>query len=90
MKINDIEVIGKEFAYNGCHKIYILEDEKDKQEAKDVGYIILPINLISKCYIESCPMRFINNWKLTKSYVKQCRTATFEDKNSFLMVKYKK
>lgn len=90
MKINNIEVTAKEFAYNGCHKFYILEDEKDKQEAKSDGYMISPIDLITIYYITSCPLRYINNWKLTKTYVKQCATVMFEDKNSFVMVKYKK
>lgn len=30
MKINNKEVIGKQFAYDGCHKIYIIEDLQDK------------------------------------------------------------
>ena len=32
IKINGIEVVGDYFAYDGCHKIYILEDEKDRLE----------------------------------------------------------
>lgn len=29
MKINNIEVIGKKFAYDNCHKIYVIEDEDE-------------------------------------------------------------
>lgn len=29
MKINGKEVLGTKFAYDGCHRIYIIEDDKD-------------------------------------------------------------
>ena len=29
MKINWKEVLGTKFDYDGCHKIYIIEDDKD-------------------------------------------------------------
>jgi len=79
MKINGQVVVGKEFAYDGCHKIYIIEDEEDKKEAID-GYTILPISLLKKTYENSCSLRFIHNWKLNKTYVLQFEeNVTFED-----------
>lgn len=77
IKINGIEVVGDYFAYDGCHKIYILEDEKDRLEANKF-YMILPIKDIRKAYNDSCELRFINNWKLTKTYAKQEELAKFE------------
>ena len=78
MKINNMEVIGKEFAYDGCHKIYILEDEQDKKEAMEYEYEIYGIEEIKKKYNESCSFKFINNWKSDKRYVLQFEDAIFE------------
>lgn len=71
MKINGNPIIASEFAYDGCHKIYLLESEEDKYEAKGSGYGIFPISLLEKKFNNSCGLQFISNWKLTKSYVEQ-------------------
>lgn len=71
MKINKIEVIGDKFAYDGCHKIYILEDKNDIKEAESYGYKIYDIALLYVTYESSCSLKFISNWKLDKQYVKQ-------------------
>jgi hypothetical protein len=78
MKINNVEVVGNKFAYDGCHKIYIIEDEQDEQKAIDCGYEILDISKLVNTYKYSCELRFIHNWKLTKTYVAQFENATFE------------
>lgn len=78
LKINGKEVLGKEFAYDGCHKIYILEDNNDKNKALELGYKVYPIEDIKSAYNNSCELRFISNWKLNKDYVKQFEKATFE------------
>lgn len=44
MKINNVEVVGNKFAYDGCHKIYIIEDMEDEQKAIDCGYEIFNIS----------------------------------------------
>lgn len=79
MKINGREVKGKLFAFDGCHKIYIIEDEDDYKKAKDLGYIIKDIKLLKDVYNDSCELRFISNWKLTDYYVKQFEEAVFEE-----------
>lgn len=78
MKINNIEVIGKKFAYDNCHKIYVIEDEKDLKEAKEIGYNIYDIADIKEAYENSCPLRFISNWKLNKNYISQFENAVFQ------------
>lgn len=78
MKINGIEVIGKYFAYDGCHKIYICESDMDIKVAEELKYEILPILELERMYKESCELRFISNWKLNKHYVKQFEEAVFE------------
>lgn len=71
MKVNDKEIKGKGIAYDGCHKIYILEDENDEKEAYDMGYELYVLDILEKIYNNSCSLRFINNWKLDKCYVAQ-------------------
>ena len=77
MKINGNEVIGEKFAYDSCHKIYILETKENEKEAIKYGYDIYDIDKIEETYNSSCPLRFIDNWNLDKQYVKQCENAIF-------------
>lgn len=79
MKINGKLVIGKQFAYDNCHKIYIIEDKEDLKMAKDYNYKIFPIEDIKSAYENSCELRFISNWKLDKQYVGQFENAKFEN-----------
>lgn len=62
----------KEFAYDGCHKCYIIETEEDKNVMTEIGYDFLPIIDLANTFNDSCPLRFINNASLTKSIVPQC------------------
>lgn len=78
MKINNVEVIGNRFAYDGCHKIYMIENQEDEQKSRECGYEILDISQLIKTYKDSCELRFIRNWKLDKLYVAQFENATFE------------
>ena len=79
MKINNVEVVGNKFAYDGCHKIYVIEDTADEQKAIDCGYEILNISDLIDTYRNSCELRFVRNWKLDKLYVGQYEYATFEE-----------
>ena len=78
MKINDEAGTAKKFAFDGCHKIYLLESRKDVTEARAIGYNILPISELQDAYDGSCALRFISNWELTTSFVDQFDDATFE------------
>ena len=79
VKINDKIVKGDSLAYDGCHKIYILQDEKDTTEAKEYGYNIYDLDMIKEIYEKSCPLRFIENWKLDGTcYAKQYESANIE------------
>ena len=78
MKVNGIEIVGNEFAYEGCHKIYIIEDIDDRLEAIDWGYEILPIEKLPDIWNDSCPLRFISNWALNIHYVPQFEEVIFE------------
>ena len=79
--INNKEVKGIGFVYDGCHKIYILEDMNDYKKVCKVwgeGEPIYSLEDLEDCYNNSCPLRFISNWKLDVYYVKQCEYAIFE------------
>ena len=77
MRINNQETEAKAFAYDDCHKIYLLERDSDWKDASDAGYTILPIEKLIETYEGSCDLRFISNWALTKQFVRQFETADF-------------
>lgn len=52
------------FAYDACHKIYILRNKSEEEEAKSLDYQILPIGQLELAWDRSCPLRFICYWSL--------------------------
>ena len=64
-------------AYDGCHKIYICEDEEDVNKAIEIGYEIHDISELEKLYNISCQLVFISSWKLSIQYVPQFSEAEF-------------
>ena len=77
MKINDQKITAKTFAYDGCHKIYLLENDEQVCEAKALGYNTLPIAEIEQAYEDSCGLRFIQYWSLDRECVPQFEDAKF-------------
>ena len=80
MKINGQKTEAKEFAYDGCHKIYLLETKQDRDEAEG-SYHVLPISELEKTFRESCGLQFISSWKLDKSYAEQFEADVCFDNN---------
>jgi hypothetical protein len=82
MKINGKEVTAEKFAYEGCHKIYVIDTPEEEAQALKYGYNIYPIEEIKEAYEGSCSLKFISNWPLDDnnfvSYVAQFEDATFE------------
>ena len=78
--VNGKPIEGTKFAFDGCHKFYIIEDERDEAEAIQLGYDLYCICKLEEYYNNSCSLRFINNWKLDKTYALQCEKAIFEIK----------
>lgn len=74
IRINDTLVLGDQVAFDGCHKLYVIEDEGDLAQMVECEYDIHPIQELPALYAGSCPLRFIMNAKLDKTYVDQ-----FED-----------
>lgn len=75
--VNGKEIKGDKFVYDGCHKIYIIEDYEDLVSCQELwgelvnGRDIFDIGLLEDYYNNSCPLKFISNWKLDTEYVKQ-------------------
>ena len=78
MKLNGIELEATRFAYEGCHKIYIIGNEEESKEAIDIGYDLYSIDELEDVFNKSCSLRFINSWDCEKRYVKQFEEAIFE------------
>lgn len=78
MIINDKETQARRFAYDGCHKIYLIEDDADLENALSLGYEIRNIELLEETYNNSCELRFINDWKLNTVYVGQFEELKLE------------
>lgn len=64
-------------AFDGCHKIYICENDEDLKEAKEYGYQIHELYELKTLFEKSCPLKFIYNWSLTEYYVGQGEGAKF-------------
>ena len=87
LKVNNHKVDNiKEFFFDGCHKIYLIEDEEDKKKfIGENNYLkedIYPIEDLEKVFANSCPLRFINTCKL-KTIVPQCKKSVkfvYDDK----------
>ena len=66
---NTVMESGKTFVYDGCHKLYVITSEEERQYAKEIGYIVdgstaeneteHSISELEEFYLKSCPLRFI-------------------------------
>lgn len=58
------------FAFDGCHKFHLLEDDDDVKAAMIYGYRLYPDIELQKIFENStCSLKYICNWKNTKRYV---------------------
>lgn len=78
----------KEFFFDGCHKIYIIEDENDKKTMFANRWTIEdihPLNEIQTIFANSCPLRFINTCKL-QTVVKQAQKQVKFIYNNYIII----
>ncbi len=76
--VNGIEITAAEFGFDGCHKIYLIENDEERDELRELEYEILPIAMLPQVWADSCPLRFILSADLETSYVRQGEPAFFE------------
>lgn len=81
LTINDTVITAIGFAFDGCHKIYLLEDEHDCEKMLDYGYSLYLIEGLPEAWLDSCPLRFIESADLTTTYVRQFEPAFFKGWN---------
>ncbi|GAT02501.1 hypothetical protein [Mycolicibacterium fortuitum] len=75
LKINGEVVEATEFAYNGCHKIYLITFSGDRDLMLECGYTeddIYPVEMLPDIWATTCPLRFISSADLSVHYVEQC------------------
>ena len=68
----------KQFAYDGCHLIKIIETRKDLKDAKEGGWDILPLSKLERTFERSCCCRSVSNWNDSHTYVAQNEEMRFE------------
>lgn len=52
------------FAWDECHKFYLLDDAEREAAAQKLGYKTFPASKLQEAWDESCFLRFINRWGL--------------------------
>lgn len=75
--INGTKVTATHFAWDGCHKIYLVNDMQEAAEMSDMGYELFPIDELEDAYDNSCGLRFIQKAHNYESIVEQFEDATF-------------
>ena len=76
--INGKQCKGESFAFDGCHKIYVVEGKDDEKKMRKLGYEILPISELPWMWATSCPLRFIYSANLERQFAHQGETAVFD------------
>ena len=61
-KIHAIETSEMPLAWDGCHKIYFLQDDAREAEARNFGYTIYPSNELRELITSSCGLVFVSRW----------------------------
>lgn len=74
LALNTFDTKANEFAFDGCHKFYLIQTKKDRADSLERGYDLYPMNRLPSMFQCSCPLRFINTWKL-KTVIPQCAPA---------------
>lgn len=80
-KDKEYEVKADMFAYDGCHKIYLITNMHDEDESHDYGYELWGVENLPAIWDATCPLRFISFWdveNLKGNLVPQCFDAKIE------------
>lgn len=81
MKIGRYKTKAKEFFFDGCHKIYLIETPRDKKDFLSNDWEesdIYPIDQLIEIYRNSCPLKFINTCKLKTIVPQGVSQVTFK------------
>lgn len=61
-KLDRIEESDWPIAWDGCHKLYFLQDDERMAQAKYFGYDIYPSTELRELFEQSCSLRFVSRW----------------------------
>ena len=61
-RLNLIAESDWKIAWDGCHKIYFLQDEGRVADAEKYEYDIYPSSEVKNLYGRSCGLRFVSCW----------------------------
>lgn len=61
-RIKLIEKSGWPLAWDGCHKIYFLQDAGREAQAREFEYEIHPSTDLRDLWEDSCSLRFVTRW----------------------------
>jgi hypothetical protein len=77
LKIDGNVIEATEFAWDGCHKIYLIATLADRATMIGFGYegSILPVSELPRVWQETCPLRFISSADLNDNVVSQFEDA---------------
>lgn len=65
--IDNKPVEATEFAFEGCHKFYVVDNDHDRAEMVGYGYDIYPISALQRYWDDSeCGLRFIHSTDLDR------------------------
>ena len=75
--INGKAITAYAFGFDGCHKIYLVENGEDEELLRSFDYEIYDIDGLPRAWADSCPLRFIETADLSETVVPQCTPAYF-------------
>lgn len=91
MKIGRCKTNAKEFFYDGCHKIYLIETPQDKKEFFNKNWEetdIYPIEQLIEIYRNSCPLKFIETCSLRTIVPQGTTQVTFTTDTEKIILRY--
>lgn len=81
-RLTKIEESGWPIAFDGCHKIYFLQDSGRRAQAKGYGYDIFPSTEVRRLYDKSCGLRFVSRWGYSnEDFEHEWNIEQFEDED---------
>lgn len=63
-KLQHIEQMPHQIAFDGCHKLYVLDSPAAIEDAVDIGYDLYPAAQVRDLIAQSCGLVFVNRWAL--------------------------
>lgn len=79
IEVNGTRITATEFAWDTCHKIYLINTEEDRKQFLEYEYELFPIEGLQETYEGSCELRFISDGDLKKEPVPQFTKAIFKE-----------